>query len=316
MVTMRKLGTSGISISPLVFGGNVFGWTADEQTSFSLLDHFVDSGFNAIDTADVYSAWAPGHQGGESESIIGKWLKAVPSRREKVILFTKVGAELDPDRFGLSESRIMAAADDSLRRLKTDYIDVYFSHYPDLNTPLAETLSAYQKLIGQGKIRAIGASNHSLDDLESASNAAKDTALPMYSVIQPEYNLYDRDDYETNLRDYAVKNDLGVVTYFSLASGFLTGKYKSTVDTEGRARSDAVKKYFTEKGWRILDALVDVSDHHGSQPAETALAWIMGSEGVTAPIASATNLHQLDSLIKATRLSLTEEDRRLLEAVS
>lgn len=316
MATERTLGRSGISIAPLVFGGNVFGWSADEKTSFALLDRFVDAGLNAVDTADVYSAWVPGNSGGESETIIGKWLAAAPARRRKIVLFTKVGAELDAERSGLSQQRIITAVEDSLRRLKTDHIDVYFSHYPDDKTPVAETLGAYGKLIEQGKVRAIGASNHSLEQLKAAASAAATNGLPAYSVIQPEYNLYDREGYENEFQDYAVENDLGVVTYFSLASGFLSGKYRKGGSHGTGARAQAVQKYFNDKGWRILDALDAVSDRHRARPAEVALAWLMSRKGVTAPIASATSLDQLDSLIKATRITLTGEDVRALDAAS
>lgn len=312
----RKLGNTDLRIAPLVFGGNVFGWTADKDTSFDMLDRFVGAGLNAIDTADMYSTWVPGNQGGESETIIGQWLRKDASRREKVVLITKVGAPLGPDRSGLSAKRILSAAEDSLRRLQTDHIDLYLSHYPDEQTPVEESLRAYETLIRQGKVRAIGASNHSAAQLREALTVAADAGLPRYDVLQPEYNLYDRASYEGELRDIAMAEKLGVITYFSLASGFLTGKYRSKADLGKSVRGGGVEKYLDARGLRILAALDTVANAHGAQPAEVALAWIITRDGVTAPIASATSVEQVDSLIRATRLVLTQDDLARLDEAS
>ena len=312
----RKLGKTDLQIAPLVFGGNVFGWTVDEATSFALLDRFIGAGLNAIDTADMYSSWVPGHQGGESETIIGHWFKADASRREKVTLITKVGAPLGPDRSGLSAKRIMSAAEDSLRRLQTDHIDLYLSHYPDEQTPVEETLRAYETLIQQGKVRAIGASNYSAEQLREALKVAGNAGLPRYEVLQPEYNLYDRASYEATLRDVAMAEQLGVITYYSLASGFLTGKYRSKGDLGKSVRGSGVGKYLDARGLRILDALDTVAKTQGAQPAEVALAWLITREGVTAPIASATSIEQVDSLVRATQLTLTAADIALLDQAS
>lgn len=312
----RQLGKTDLQIAPLVFGGNVFGWTVDEATSFTLLDRFIGAGLNAIDTADMYSTWVPGNQGGESETIIGQWFKADASRREQVVLITKVGAPLGPDRSGLSAKRIISAAEDSLRRLQTDHIDLYLSHYPDELTPVEETLRAYETLIQQGKVRAIGASNHSAQQLREALKTAGDAGLPRYDVLQPEYNLYDRASYEDELRDVAMTEQLGVITYYSLASGFLTGKYRSKDDLSKSVRGGGIEKYLDARGLRILDAVDTVAKAHSAQPAEVALAWLMTRASVTAPIASATSVDQLDSLIRATRLALTTADLALLENAS
>lgn len=312
----RKLGKTDLEIAPLVFGGNVFGWTADKDTSFALLDCFIDAGLNAIDTADVYSNWVPGNQGGESETIIGQWLKADASRRDKVMLFTKVGIPMGPDRIGLSAKRIVNAVEESLNRLQTDYLDLYFSHLPDEQTPVEESLRAYETLIKQGKVRAIGASNHSAAQLREALKVAANAGLPRYEVLQPEYNLYDRAGYEGELRDLAVAEQLGVITYYSLASGFLTGKYRGKEDLGKSVRGAGVEKYLDARGLRILDALDTVAKAHGAQPAEVALAWLIAREGVTAPIASASSIKQMDSLIGAVRLTLTAADIALLNDAS
>lgn len=312
----RQLGNTDLHIAPLVFGGNVFGWTVDKTTSFALLDRFIGAGLNAIDTADMYSTWVPGNQGGESETIIGEWLAADASRREKTVLITKVGAPLGPDRSGLSAKRIITAAEDSLRRLQTDHIDLYLSHYPDDLTPVDETLRAYETLIQQGKVRALGASNHSPAQLQAALKVAGDTGLPRYDVLQPEYNLYDRADYENTLRDIAVSNQLGVITYYSLASGFLSGKYRSKDDLGKSVRGGKAEQYLNERGLRILAALDTVAKIHSAQPAEVALAWLMTRDSVTAPIASATSLEQLDSLVRATQLTLTAANLDLLNGAS
>ncbi|AJE47807.1 aldo/keto reductase [Celeribacter indicus] len=305
----RPLGTTGFEIAPVVFGGNVLGWTADEAESFRVLDAFVDHGFDAIDTADVYSAWIEGNSGGESETMLGKWLAARPGMRERVTIFTKVGSDMGgPDRRGLSKRWIAEAIDASLDRLGIGEVDVYFSHRPDPETDQAETLSAYDRLIREGKVRSIGASNFDADLLGTAFDIAEREGLPAYQVIQPEYNLYDRDEFEGPLRDLSLQRDLGVVTYFSLASGFLSGKYRSKDDLKGRKRGNFVEKYLDARGLRLLDALGEVAAEKGVEPAEVALAWILHRDGVTAPIASATSVAQVESFATAATLALSEED--------
>ncbi|UCD48121.1 MAG: aldo/keto reductase [Deltaproteobacteria bacterium] len=299
----RRVGNSGLAIHPLALGGNVFGWTADEPTSFRLLDAFVEAGFDLIDTADVYSHWVPGHKGGESETILGKWLKR-SGNRQNVIIATKVGKEMSPDRKGLSKSYILRAAEDSLKRLQTDYIDLYQSHADDPETPLEETLEAFGRLIRDGKVRAIGASNYGPERLSQALEASGRSGLPAYQSLQPLYNLYDRAEYESELEPICLERQLGVLCYFPLASGFLTGKYRSEKDLSGRARAELVKKYLDERGYRILGALDRVAEKHRSTPAAVALAWLIARPGITAPIASATTLDQLNALIGATRLTL------------
>ncbi len=313
-MTTRELGNTGIHIAPLVFGGNVFGWTADKQRSFELLDRFVDAGFNAIDTADMYSTWVPGNQGGESETIIGQWL-ASRGNRDRIVLFTKVGMEM-PDGQGLSASWIEQSIENSLRRLQTDYVDVYFSHIHDNDVPVEETLQAYDKLIRAGKVRTIGASNHTAEQLDAALKAADNNSLPRYRVLQPEYNLHDRASYDGPLRDLAMQQGMGVVTYFSLASGFLSGKYRSDADLGKSARGGAIERYLTPRGMQILDALDEVAETHNATPAEVALAWLMARPGVTAPIASATRIQQLDSLIRSSQLALTDRDLSRLDQAS
>lgn len=313
---MRRLGRTGLSIAPLVFGGNVFGWTADEKTSFSLLDAFFDAGFNAVDTADVYSSWAPGNRGGESEAIIGKWLKQSGRSRDSAVIVTKVGSELGPDRKGLSRRWIMQAVEDSLRRLQTDYIDLYLSHWPDPDIPYDETLAAYDTLLSQGKLRAIGASNLDAQQMRDALDVAAAKDLPRYDVLQPEYNLYDRASYDGPLRNLCIAEEIGVITYFSLARGFLSGKYRSHKDLEGSARGGGVEKYLDGRGMRILGVLDEIAEETGAKQAEIALAWIIAREGVTAPIASATNADQLASLVRSAELDLPEEAIRRLNEVS
>lgn len=313
---MRPLGNTGMEIAPLVFGGNVFGWTVDEKTAFDLLDRFVDAGFNAIDTADVYSTWVEGNAGGESETIIGRWLRANPSKRDRVLIFTKVGGNLGPGRKGLSEGWIMQAADDSLRRLQIERIDLYQSHWPDPETPYQETLGAFDKLAKQGKVRAIGASNLDAAQLRDALDVAAQSGLPRYETLQPEYNLYDRSKFDGALRELAIKEGLGVITYYSLASGFLTGKYRSDADLTKSKRGARMTGYLNDRGYRILEALDRVSGRHGATQAEVALAWLMAREGVTAPIASATTVAQLESLMKGAHLKLDQEDIQDLDRAS
>jgi aryl-alcohol dehydrogenase-like predicted oxidoreductase len=312
----RTLGRTGLQIAPLVLGGNVFGWTADEKTSFELLDGFVAAGLNAVDTADIYSAWARGNQGGESETIIGKWFKRHPANRAKVVLITKVGSDFSPEKGGLSARWITQAIEDSLRRLQTDTIDLYLSHRPDPNTPYEETLAAFEKLLRAGKIRAVGTSNLDAGQLAESLEVARAHNLPRYDVLQPEYNLYDRASFDGALRDLTMREEIGVITYFSLAKGFLSGKYRSTDDLGKSPRGAGIAQYLNERGMRILAALDQVAEALSARPAEVALAWLIGRPGVTAPIASATNRSQLDSLVAATQLSLSAEQIALLERAS
>ncbi|KAA0699194.1 aldo/keto reductase [Neorhizobium sp. P12A] len=309
---MRRLGKTEISIAPIVFGGNVFGWTADEKTSYDILDAFFGAGFNTIDTADVYSRWVPGNKGGDSEEIIGKWLKKGTVSRDKAVIVTKVGSDMGEGKT-LKAAYILKAVEDSLRRLQTDYIDVYLSHWPDEETPHEESLGAYAKLKEQGKIRSVGCSNYDAKLLQASLDAADKAGLPRYDVLQPEYNLYERASFEGPLADLCVKEDIGVITYFSLAAGFLSGKYRTKADTEGRAREGRVAQYLDDKGMRILAALDTVSKDTGSKPAEVALAWLLRKKGVTAPIASATSLGQLDALINSAKLDLSAEAMSLLD---
>lgn len=311
----RKLGRSGLEVSALAFGGNVFGWTVDEAASMALLDRFVEAGFNFIDTADMYSRWAPGNEGGESETIIGKWLKR-SGKRDQVVLATKVGMEMGPGRKGLSAAYIRRCVDDSLQRLQTDYIDLYQSHIDDSETPLAETLGAYQELISAGKVRAIGASNFSADRFEEALRVSGQEGLPRYESMQPNYNLYDRSDFESRMQPLCLRNEIGVISYFSLASGFLTGKYRSAGDLANKARERMVKKYLNERGFRILEALDSVAKDTSSTPARVAIAWLIAQPGMTAPIASATSLPQLEELFAATRLKLATAHLDALDATS
>jgi aryl-alcohol dehydrogenase-like predicted oxidoreductase len=314
-VKKRNLGRTGLQIAPLVFGGNVFGWTVDETRSHELLDRFVDAGLNAVDTADVYSTWVPGHQGGESETIIGSWTKGSAAKREKLTIITKVGLPMPPDRKGLSAKRIAEAVEESLQRLRTDYIDVYLTHRPDPSTPIEETLGALDALVKQGKVKAIGSSNGGAEELRAALDASKARGLARFEVHQPEYNLYGRSSFEGALRDLCVAEDVGVIPYYSLASGFLSGKYRGKDDAGKSARGGGVvSKYLNDRGFRILEALDGVAAEHNAKPAEVALAWLMAKPGVTAPIASATSVGQLDSLVRAKQLSLTPAQMQALDA--
>jgi aryl-alcohol dehydrogenase-like predicted oxidoreductase len=315
MAEKRKLGKSGIEVRPLCLGGNVFGWTADEVTSFKILDGFFAADFNFIDTADVYSKWAPGNQGGESETIIGKWMKQ-RGNRDRVIVATKCGLELAADKKGLSKRYILQAAEDSLRRLQTHYIDLYQAHQDDPGTPLDETLEAFAQLIRQGKVRGIGASNYRADRLAAALKTSKESGLPPYETLQPWYNLYDRAEYEATLEPLCIKEGLGVIPYYSLASGFLTGKYRFRSDVAGRARAGRVEKYLDDRGFRILAALDEVANDNKSTPARVALAWLIARPSITAPIASATSLDQLTDLIQAPGLKLKTEAIALLNLAS
>lgn len=306
----RPLGRSGLETAPLVFGGNVFGWTVDKTRSFALLDAFVDAGFNAIDTADVYSRWVPGNAGGESETIIGEWLKA-RGKRDDVLILTKVGSPMGQhpdDRTDLSADWIERAVEDSLRRLQTDVIDLYQSHWPDPDTPQEETLRAYDKLVQAGKVRAIGVSNHTADATAEALAISERDGLPRYETLQPHYNLYSRSTFEGPLQDLAVEKGLGVITYYSLESGFLTGKYRTAEEAAGTARGGALKDRFDERGMRILATLRGVAERNEATPAQVALAWLLTRPAVAAPIVSATSLEQLTDILKTAELTLSAED--------
>ena len=313
-MTKRKLGNTGLEVGPLALGGNVFGWTADEPTSFKLLDAFVASGLNLIDTADVYSKWIPGNKGGESETVIGNWLEK-RGGRDKVLIATKVGVEMGPGETGLSKAYILREVERSLSRLKTDYIDLYQSHRDDAETPLEETLEAYAGLIKAGKVRAIGASNYKADRLAESLKVSATKGLPRYETLQPWYNLYDRADFEGALADLCKRENIAVIPYFSLASGFLTGKYRSEKDLAGRARAYRVKDMMNERGFRILKGLDTVSAEIGATPAQVSLAWLV-AKGMAAPIASATNLDQLKEIVDGTALTLSPEAVRLLDEAS
>lgn len=313
---MRRLGRSKLEVSPLAFGGNVFGWTVDEATSFSLLDAWVDAGFNLIDTADVYSSWVPGHAGGESETIIGKWLKQ-GGKRDRVVLATKVGKPMGPERKGLKPGYIRQAVEESLRRLQTDHIDLYQSHDDDADTPLAESLGAFGELIAAGKVRAIGASNYSAPRLALALEASEKHGLPRYESLQPLYNLYDRAVFEDALEPLCLKHGVGVINFYALAAGFLTGKYRSEADAGKSARGkNTTAKYLNPRGLKILAALDQVAKGINATPARVAIAWQIARPGITAPIASATSLAQLAELAAAAELKLDARDIESLNQAS
>lgn len=301
----RKLGESGLEVSPLMLGGNVFGWTVDQPSAFKILDAFVDAGLNFIDTADIYSTWVPGHAGGESETMIGNWLKR-SGKRSKVVLATKVGMQMGSGKKGLKKDYILEAVEDSLRRLQTDHIDLYQSHEDDASTPLEETLGAYAQLIEEGKVRAIGASNYTADRLAEALRVSRQHGLPSYQSLQPKYNLCERADYESALEPFILKEGLGVIPYYALASGFLTGKYRSVADLGKSVRGAGLRKYLDGRGFRILAVLDEVAAAHRSTPGKVALAWLMARPGITAPIASATSLDQLRDLVDSTALELDQ----------
>ena len=312
----RPLGRSGLSIPPIAFGGNVFGWTADAATTFSLLDAMVDAGLNFIDTADVYSRWVEGHSGGESETLIGQWLKKT-GKRDRVLIATKVGMDMGDGRVGLKPVYIRQAVEDSLARLQTDHIDLYQAHKDDPDTPLADTLEAFAELIAAGKVRAIGASNYSTARLNEALITSERLGLPRYESIQPEYNLYTREPYESGLQELVLSQGLGTINYFALASGFLSGKYRSAADAGLSVRGQKiVEKYLDARGLRILKALDEVAENSGARPAQVALAWQLAQPGITAPIASATSIAQLDELVGAAHLKLSRDDLVRLSAAS
>lgn len=305
-MTLRPLGRSSLQVAPLAFGGNVFGWSADEPRSFELLDAFVDHGFNLIDTADVYEAWVPGNEGGESETIIGNWLKK-SGKRDRVVIATKVGKWA---RYpGLSPTNIKEAVEDSLRRLKTDYIDLYQSHEDDAKVPLEESLRAFDDLVKAGKVRVIGASNYSANRLADAVTTSASKSLARYESLQPEYNLMDRSGFEEGLQSLCVKEAIGVISYYSLASGFLSGKYRSEADLQkSKVRGGTVKKYLNARGLRVLAALDTIAASHAATPAQVALAWVIAQPGISAAIASATTVEQLGDLAKSATLALTTDE--------
>lgn len=312
----RALGRSGLRVAPLAFGGNVFGWTADEATSFALLDAFVGAGFNLVDTADVYSRWVPGHAGGESESIIGRWLRRDPGNRRRVVIATKVGMEMGPGRVGLKPAYIRESVEASLRRLDTDHIDLYQAHQDDPATPLEDALRAFGELVAEGEVRAIGASNYTAPRLAEALATSARFGLPRYETLQPHYNLVERAGFEAELGPLCLREGLGVIPYFSLARGFLTGKYRSEADLKQSPRGGGVKAYLNERGHRILGALDAVAAQTKATPAQVALAWAMTRPGIAAPIASATSVEQLRELVGAARLSLSAEAVARLDAAS
>ncbi|UII25081.1 aldo/keto reductase [Fulvivirga maritima] len=311
----RRLGNTDLYTAPVVFGGNVFGWTLNEKESFEMMDEIINSGFNTIDTADVYSRWADGNNGGESETIIGNWLKA-RGNRDQVNIITKVGADMGQGHKDLTEAYILKAADASLKRLQVDHIDLYLTHWDDDKTPVEETLGAYEKLIKAGKVRYIGASNLSPERLTASLEASKNNGLPRYEVFQPEYNLYDREGFETGVANICKEEGLGVITYFSLASGFLSGKYRTKADFEGKARAMFAEKYLNERGSSILEALDDVAAKHNASQAGVSLAWLLNKPTVTAPIASATKSKHLQAFIEAGQLSLSDDDMKQLDEAS
>ena len=308
----RKLGSTGIEVAPLVLGGNVFGWTADRDTSFALLDAFLDAGFNAIDTADVYSIFVPGHKGGESETMIGEWMKD-RGVRDRVVLITKGGLPMGEGMKGLGRDYLLRACEASLKRLQTDHVEVYMSHRADASVPIEATLEAYQELIDAGKVRHAGASNYTAEELDEAITAGGH-GLARYAVFQPHYNLAERGLYEGATEDLCAQHGLGVITYFSLGAGFLTGKYRSKADIAGRARAGSAAPYMNERGFALLDAMEAVADRHGATMAQVALAWLMARPSIAAPIASATSTDQLADILKAADLQLTAEDMAALDS--
>ncbi len=315
MIAARSLGSSGIKVVPLAFGGNVFGWTANRERSFALLDAFVDLGFNLVDTADIYSTWVPGHEGGESETIIGEWFKAT-GNRDRVVIATKVGMEMGDGAKGLRKENIVRAVEKSLCRLQTDVIDLYQAHEDDASVPLEETLSAFDSLIRAGKVRAIGASNYSAARLTEALDASREAGLASYVSLQPEYNLYDRAEFEKELELLCVERNIGVISYYSLASGFLTGKYRTDADLDQSVRGGGIAKYLNPRGFAILAALDDIAAGRDVTPAAVALAWLMQRPAITAPIASATSVEQLEALAEAAALTLTDEEVSRLDSAS
>jgi len=311
----RQLGNTDLQVYPIAFGGNVFGWTLDEKKSFEILNGFTEAGFNFIDTADVYSRWKPGNSGGESEKIIGNWLKEKKNRHD-IILTTKVGSDMGDGKKGLKKKYILQAVEDSLKRLKTDYLDLYQTHFDDESTPVLETLEAYDQLVKDGKIRWIGTSNMSQERIKESLETSAEKELPSYETLQPHYNLYAREEYESEYETLALGHGLGVFTYFSLESGFLTGKYRTKEDLKKSPRGGDMDKYFDERGLKILDALDEISKQNNTTPASVALAWLIQRPSVTAPIVSATSLNQLDAIIQAPELNLDSDAIRFLTSQS
>lgn len=311
----RQLGNTDLQVYPIAFGGNVFGWTTDSKKSFELLNGFTNAGFNFIDTADVYSKWASGNEGGESEKIIGKWMKEKKNRQD-IILATKVGSDMGKSKKGLKKEYILKAVEDSLKRLQTDYLDLYQTHFDDPETPVEETLEAYDTLIRQGKIRWIGASNMSVERLKESLSTSAEKGFLSYETFQPHYNLYEREAFENGFEPICLGHNLGVITYYSLEGGFLTGKYRSKEDLGKSPRGGKMETYFNERGFRILEALDFVAKEYNTTPASVALAWLIQRPSVTAPIVSATSLSQLDSIILAPELDLDANSIALLTANS
>ncbi|MGN6435149.1 MAG: aldo/keto reductase [Agriterribacter sp.] len=311
----RQLGKSDLYIAPLALGGNVFGWTLNEQQSFEILDAFVEAGFNFIDTADSYSTWVPGNKGGESETIIGKWMK-LRGNKDKVIVATKIGSDMGQGHKDISKAYILKGVEDSLKRLQTDTIDLYQTHWDDNKTPVEETLEAYAQLVQQGKVKWIGASNLSPERLEASLKLSEETGVPAYQTFQPEYNLYARQQFETEIRPLCIANGLSVISYYSLASGFLTGKYRSENDLGKSPRGGGVKKYMNDRGFKILKALDDIAAQYNTSPATIALAWLMAQRTVAAPIASATSIEQLKALTDAATIALSKEALTVLDEAS
>lgn len=312
---LKKLGKTKLKIPPIVFGGNVFGWTADQKMSFKLLDELLEKGFNYIDTANVYSRWLEGHSGGESETTIGKWMKD-RGNRDKMIIATKVGMDMGQGHVDLSADHILEQIDLSLKRLQTDYVDIYFSHKFDDSTRIEETLATYDQLVNKGKVRFIGASNFPLAELMESIEISKNKGLPRYEVYQPEYNLMRRDGFEGAVRDFCMENHISVTSYFTLASGFLTGKYDVKEDVEGHAREGQVKKFFNDKGEKVLNALKEIANEHNTSPAAVTLAWTMAQPGITAPIASATKPTHLQAFYQAVQIDLNDEQLERLDEAS
>jgi len=304
MMTKRKIGKSQLEVYPFALGGNVFGWTADEKTSFEILDKYISAGFNFIDTANSYSAWVPGNKGGESETIIGNWLKKT-GKRDQLVISTKVGSTISPERKGLKKDYILKEAEGSLKRLNTDYIDLYFTHYDDKTTPIEETLEAYAQLVKEGKVRYIGVSNMNPSRIRESIEIARKNNQPEYICMQPEYNLYDRKIYETDYDHMAKRFDMGVISYYSLASGFLTGKYKSVEDIEQSKRKEQLKHYMNDRGQRILTALLEVAEEYKATPAQISLAWLLAHPAINAPIASVSKADQLD-ILKCVEIQLSK----------
>lgn len=310
----RHLGNSGIAVAPLAFGGNVFGWTIDEPSSFKLLDAFVDAGFNLIDTADSYSRWAPGHKGGESETVIGNWLKKT-GNRDKIIIATKVGSDMG-EGTNLKRDYLLRSVEASLKRLQTDHIDLYQSHFDDINTPVDETMEAFNQLIQQGKVRVVGASNLTIERLKASNDFSAAKNFVSYQTLQPHYNLYERQKFETEYQQYCIQNNISVLPYFALASGFLTGKYRSEKDFNKSIRGSSMGKYLNERGFKILSALDTVAQQYNTTQASISISWLMAQPTIAAPIASATNTDQLNELISALNLKLDKETIALLNKAS